>query len=195
MAKSSGGVRNEKSNPNQRIQRIIAKFESRIKDDKKETLYVVGSRGDILAEEKGSKDQVVIPRSAMKLIKNNVVIHNHPSATKRRGIERIGQSFSLADIHTAVTGDAKEMRAVTTTYVFSLKRPKKGWGNFKEIHKEYQQAEKEVYAKLSKYIRWYKGDKDTAYARANVLHFNLITKKVAKKFGWKYSHKKHNYGK
>jgi hypothetical protein len=192
MAKSSGGMRaSDRSN----LSHNVKKYEAKIKDRKTEKLYVFDKKGKILADLDGTKNKVKIPRSAFEKMKDNVIIHNHPSALERKGIERIGTSFSIQDIHTAVTSDAKEIRAVTTTYVFSLKRPRKGWGKFSKVRKEYKKAEIETRSELERYIRQYKGSKNTAYARANVLHTNLIVKKVAKKFGWEYSHKKHNYGK
>ena len=53
----------------------------------------------------------------------------------------------------------------------------------------YSRAEKEVRMEMDKYLNKV-GRTRTSYDRANASYYNQINKRVADKFGWKYSHKK-----
>lgn len=90
----------------------------------------------------------------------------------------------------AVGANLKEIRAVTPTYTFSVKRPKNGWGvSPNQVKRAYDKAEKEVRREMDKYLDRV-GRTKTSYDRANASYYNQINKRVAEKFGWKYSHKR-----
>ena len=61
--------------------------------------------------------RVSIPSDKML---NNIVTHNHPGSPMN--------SLSDGDVLGAIRGNAKEIRAVTSGFTFSMKRPRGGWG-------------------------------------------------------------------
>ena len=123
-------------------------------------------------------------------LKDSVFTHNHPSALGRTGVGAIGTSFSHQDLTFAVGANVKEMRAVTPTYTFSVKRPKNGWGvSPKQVRAAYSRAERAVKKEMDRYLNIV-GRSQTSYDRANASYYNQINKRVAEKFGWEYSHKR-----
>ena len=73
------------------------------------------------------RDQVVMNSALVP--RNAVLTHNHPwSEGMGTGLgSRVGVSLSGADLRVAVNTNAKEIRAVTSNYIYSLKRPASGW--------------------------------------------------------------------
>lgn len=133
--KYSGGTRSsrtykgrgytEKGYTNKMIKNIVG-IEQKYRRNKDETLHVFNSKGDIVSSIGGKGARVIF--NAKQIPANSILTHNHPRSLAEKGIKRIGNSFSIDDINTAIKTNAKEMRAVTPTYTFSIKRPKGGWG-------------------------------------------------------------------
>lgn len=126
-------------------------------------------------------------------LKDMVITHNHPRAIGKTGISRIGNSLSINDIYTAIKYNAAEIRAVTPTYTFSIKRPAGGWGEvanmgWKKFHRRYTYYEH----KIRKENTLYKnkaGWTEQSQERGNVTYFHRTNKALAKRFGWDYTKK------
>lgn len=123
---SSGGSKGatEKGYTAKMVKNIVG-MEQKYRRNKDETLHVFNSKGDIVSSIGGKGAQVVF--DPKKIPANSILTHNHPRSLGESGIRRIGNSFSSDDIRSAIRVNAKEMRAVTPTYTFSIKRPKGGW--------------------------------------------------------------------
>ena len=197
MAKNSGSTRNNTHRGTQavtergysrRLERNILTRERDIRNNRDESLHFYDSSGDELVSYQGKGARVGNEAITSPLPSNAIITHNHPRAIGKQGIEAIGNSFSVEDLITAVRTNAQEIRAVTPTYTFSMKRPATGWGaTVREVYYAYHRTEKFVRAKLEKY----KDDVGTGIAarRARALHFHLINRQLAKEFGWIYSKK------
>lgn len=200
MTKASGGTRKkypQKTAPskkgatekgyNTKMVKNIVGMEQKYRRNKDETLHVFNSKGDIVSSIGGKGAQVVI--DIKKIPANSILTHNHPRALDKSGIRRIGSSFSIDDIRTAIRANAKEMRAVTPTYTFSIKRPKGGWGaSADEATKAFENANRIVSKQGGYYLdrtKW----SESSLARAEVTHFHKVVKILAKKYGWDYSKK------
>lgn len=166
----------------------IVGIEQKYRNNKDETLHVFTPTGDIVTSFGGKGAKVVFDGS--KVPQDAILTHNHPRSIGKTGIKSIGNSFSVHDIASAVRCNAKEMRAVTPTYTFSIKRPKGGWGgDYKSIVKEFNKVSNKVFKNNSDYV-YKQGYSQSAADRAEVTHFHLVMKVMSKKYGWEYSKKK-----
>lgn len=200
MTKASGGTRKkypQKTAPgkkgstekgyNMKMVKNIVGMEQKYRRNKDETLHVFNSRGDIVSSIGGKGAQVVFKYSEIPA--NSILTHNHPRSLDESGIRRIGNSFSSDDIRTAIKTNAREMRAVTPTYTFSIKRPKEGWGvSADEATKAFANANRIVSKQGDNYLDRTKWG-ESSIARVEVTHFHKVMKILAKKYGWDYSKK------
>ena len=165
----------------------IVGVEQRYRRKKDETAHIFTRNGNLVTSVRGIGTDIDF--QGRKIPPNSIITHNHPRALSESGIERIGNSFSRKDIIAAVDLNAAEMRAVTPTYTFSVKRPKGGWGvSVKEIAKEYDKISDAVLQSGYAYLRKIGGD-ESHIARANVTFQHKVMKILAKKYGWDYSKK------
>ena len=142
---------------------------------------------------------------------DRIITHNHPGydATRSQGyIKRPdgGGSLSDADIFTAARNNAREIRAVTRNYTYTMRRPEKGWGidstnhgrvwtgrkwadnaDTKRAKRVYNAVVKQVRAKRDEYYRNYKGDKNVAWRRSQTIIWHQVNREFAKRMGWDYS--------
>ncbi len=196
MAKTAGGVRDpsgprkgatEKGYTANMVKNIVGK-ERNIRFNKDESLHVFSETGKAIASVQGKGAEVNYSSIRNSIPQNSIMTHNHPRGLAATGIGRIGNSFSKADIVSAVSLNAKEIRAVTPTYTFSVKRPKGGWGgSAKEIGKAFDAADNKVFSDGKSYLNktgW------SNMARAEVTNFHKVMKIMAKKYGWDYSKKR-----
>jgi hypothetical protein len=191
MAKTSGGVRGgNNSNGQSKVQKALQVHEAQIRNNNYESAFVVNDNGETLLAKMGKQYKVEFSRGELKNMKDAILTHNHPRSLGAKGIRAIGNSFSREDIMLAVSANVKEIRAVTPTYTFSVKRPKGGWGaSYKTIGGDYERANDAVFREMKSYLNkqnW----SESAIARVEVTHFNRVMEKLSKKYGWKYSHKK-----
>ena len=179
-------VRETEQNYSGLMKQNVLSTEMSIRRKKNEELHVFDSKGNYLMSFQGRGNSV---RNIEGIPENSIITHNHPRALGRSGIQAIGNSFSADDIITAVTFNAKEIRAVTPTYTFSIKRPKSGWGvTISEVKRAFNKANQEVSHEFSSYVSG-RSYSETAINRATVRHFHEINKRLAKRFGWTYSKK------
>ena len=154
-----------------------------------ETAVLFDKKGKILIDKRGEASRVGFSKAELDMMKDGVLTHNHPKGWSypENSVRRIGNSLSIEDFETAITGDLAEIRAVTPHYTFSMKRPEKGWGVTKErFVKEYDKLEnkllKENKARIAK--------KTLTADQATVSHYHTLAQSIAKKYGWKYEKKK-----
>lgn len=160
--------------------------EREIRNNKDESLHVFSSKGDLLLSLQGKGASVIINT---KLPENAIHTHNHPRSIGESGIRRIGNSFSAEDLMTAVKSNAREIRAVTPTYTFSIKRPKGGWNATpQQVRQAYQKYDVRTQDEFTRYLNK-RGWSKTALDRANTLHWHRVNQLVAKEFGWNYTKK------
>lgn len=185
---SSGGSKGatEKGYTAKMVKNIVG-MEQKYRRNKDETLHVFNSKGDIVSSIGGKGAQVRF--DPKKIPANSILTHNHPRSLGTNGIRRIGNSFSSDDIRSAIKVNAKEMRAVTPTYTFSVKRPKGGWGvSENEVAMAYANANNRVTKQRDDYLIKTGWGQSQIY-RANVTHSHKVMKILAKKYGWDYSKK------
>lgn len=185
---SSGGSKGatEKGYTAMMVKNIVG-IEQKYRRNTDETLHVFNSNGDIIRSIGGKGAAVKFNKGDVPA--NSIITHNHPRSIGSSGINRIGNSFSRADVVSAIGNNVKEVRAVTPTYTFSLKRPKKGWGiTATQAAEAFRKADVQVFGKGQDYLskqKWSKSSID----RASVTHYHKIMKILAKKYGWDYSKK------
>lgn len=173
------------------MKKNILGTENAIRREKDEQMHVFNAKGEKVVMFQGKGAQVRFDSS--KVPENAIITHNHPRSLGKTGIRSFGNSFSRADVLSAVKVNAQEMRAVTPTYTFSIRRPEKGWGNIDKIKREYNKITKEVERENVAYIRKKQGNSkvfDTRIDRAESTHFHAVMQRLSKKMGWKYSKKK-----
>ena len=189
MAKTSGGIRNsprrQDGAPNgatekgytPKMARNITLAEGTIRNNRDESMFVFSSDGDLVRTFAGKGAQVKYDASKVRSI-------------GQKGVKAIGNSFSGDDIVSAVRTNAKEIRAVTPTYTFSMKRPKGGWGaSPKEVRNAYETAKREVDIEMKRYFANV-GETNISYDRANATFYHKVMQKMSKQYGWIYSKKR-----
>ena len=207
MGKSSGGIRGRgiasagifgdpvlnlkgatEAGYSEKMMRNIVGIEQKYRTNKDETLHIFTPTGDLVRSIGGKGASV--SASPLSVPEDAILTHNHPRSLGKKGINAIGNSFSDTDLYTMVGRNAREMRAVTPTYTFSMKRPKGGWGvkSKLQLTRAYNKAYKEVDFEMRSYLhkRNYSAD---AISRANATFYHQVNKKLAAKFGWDYTKK------
>lgn len=128
--------RNHRCNPQkesltpQEVERIVLHEEEKIRHNNYESAAIVDSEtGEVLTRISGEQKSVDIDAKDLKKIKNNIITHNHPTASIVRSLPEDceaarGSSFSLQDIQTATYFEAKEIRVTSSAYTYSMKPPK-----------------------------------------------------------------------
>lgn len=167
----------------------IVGIEQKYRNNKDETLHIFTQDGKLVMSVGGQGNRVEFyPYLAPK---DAILTHNHPNSIGRKGILKIGNSFSKEDIMTAVEMNVKEMRAVTPTYTFSIKRPKEGWniGDAKSFKREYSKIYKSVDKEMRQYMSK-RGSSKTSIERAMATFYHKVNTELAKKYGWDYTKKK-----
>lgn len=117
--------------------RTVLTEEDRIKGNNYETAVIVNPNGEVIGRARGTQSHVSgadIVRAAggPQGLKDAVIIHNHPGGEQRKAFgntlaTRIGSPLSPADLYYAAIADAAEIRAVTSNYIYSVRRPAGGW--------------------------------------------------------------------
>lgn len=204
MGKSSGGLRGGSNgggpkNPimdlkgateagyTDKMMRNIVGIEQKYRTNKDETLHMFTPSGELIHSFAGKGAEVRIPSGL--IIEHTILTHNHPRSLGQKGVLRIGNSLSAPDLYTMVRRNVREMRAVTPTYTYSMKRPKGGWGVTEQrLKRAYKKAERETLDEARRYIARM-GNSKTAIMRANATFYHKVNKKLAAKFGWDYTKK------
>lgn len=171
----------------------VTSIEDEIRMNKNfETAVAVNKKGEIVLDKRGEKTSVNLTKKDVELMKNCIFTHNHPRGWKynKNNIGRIGNSFSVQDIYTAIISDVAEIRATTPLYTFSMKRPKNGWGIKPEtLIDEYNKLNLKISNELYDMIELGYINEDVA----STIHFHLLWRRMANNYNWIYSKKKTRY--
>lgn len=172
-----------------RAKLVLAKEESRIRNQKYETVIAIDPEtGKVLFRKDGHETGVNIDRKDIPKMQGAIVTHNHPKIAgsweeNYPGFK--GVSFSDADVSTACITQVAEMRAVSVGYNHSLKPPEEGWDAqfwHRKVKPIYRKHERLVYSELMAAI--YMGKKD-AYEAEQDYHHEII-RRTAEETGMKY---------
>jgi hypothetical protein len=96
---------------------IIRRHEDAIRNAERETALVFDAEGSLILSRAGTVDRVWFTDIELTRLPGAILTHNHPS----------GEGFSEHDIHFMVEHGLAEMRAVTSEYRYSVRRPARGW--------------------------------------------------------------------
>jgi hypothetical protein len=188
MAKTSGGI-GEKQNTKAvkmmeaaypHLTRKISEVEDQIRMNNLETVVVFDKDGNILTRKEGTTDRVSynVPFS------HCITTHNHPL---REGELSMGVSFSGLDINGAIKTNMIEIRVVTPTHTYSMKRQKNEWGiTSRKFNNWYQEEFPKVYCELQDMAR----NGIISKEQANILRDDIIMQRASEKFGWSYTKRK-----
>lgn len=167
----------------------IVGIEQRYRNNTDETLHIFSQDGTYVKSVGGKGAKVLFNKYDAP--QDAILTHNHPLSIGRKGISSIGNSFSTADIMTAVDMNVKEIRAVTPRYTYSMKRPKEGWniGSTASFKRQYKKIVNSVKAEMTDYLNKAGWSKE-ARERAAVTINHKVNTALAKKYGWDYTKKR-----
>ncbi|MGL4519319.1 MAG: hypothetical protein ACRCUJ_06505 [Phocaeicola sp.] len=162
------------------------------KNAKFETAVAFDAEGNVVIDKRGAATSVGFTREECALMKDCVLTHNHPLGwmAKEGTLGRIGNSFSKEDVFLAISKNVAEIRAVTPTYTFVMKRPENGWPiAIHDAEREYQRLNREIKKEMDTAVSKTKTyrEEDITCQRASALHYHLIWKRFAKANGIDYS--------
>jgi hypothetical protein len=188
--KISGGLKIENTirNENPVFQSMIRQKEDEIRSRETEKAYIFKDDGSIILEKtSNSVDSVSFNRFELSLMNNNTLLHNHPlhPGTEKTFIGRIGVSFSRQDIKVAINNNLKEMRVVTPTYQFIMKRPSGGWPSIHDASDDIYDMGNSLAKELASMI----ANGQMTEIQANCLFNHLLWKKYSSKIGAEYTKK------
>lgn len=170
-----------------KMRKNILGKEREIRNNEDESLHVFSPSGDLLLSLQGDGAKVEVGDA--KIPQNAILTHNHPRSIGTSGIRRIGNSLGIRDITAAVNYNAKEIRAVTPTYTFSIKRPKGGWGKTpQEVADVFYKHHLATQDEFRRYVEK-RGYSDWAVSRAEVMHYHRVNQLATKELGWDYTKK------
>lgn len=185
----------------------LRKLEKGIRDYDYEKSYIINANGDVVAESKtqrGGKASMTVNGS----VADGILTHNHPSHLLKGLAGRIGATFSERDLETMINENLKEIRAVSPNYIYSIKRPKGGWGDKKKVLKQINDLYREAENKTTQYFSTtgFRGAKKVAestrnfekaketyesfQSRGTLIYTHQGIKKLANKLGWSYTRQK-----
>jgi hypothetical protein len=78
----------------------------------------------------GTADEIFLTDEQLRLMKDAVVVHNHPEGWSYppSNPRHAGKSFSQEDVFMAFEHDVLELQAVTPVWIYWMSRPAGGWG-------------------------------------------------------------------
>ena len=176
--------------------------ESKIRNRKTEIAYAVDDNGQVIKiSVSGSRNRTRINPGLVP--RNAVLTHNHPSAEdkpimyngRKVGVSGGGSGMAAkivaphsgADLRAAILLNAKETRAVSPTYTFSVRRPEGGWNvSADEVEREWNK----VYDSFKKEYESYRKSGREQFGRFNLMASHQATRAVAKKYGFTYTRRK-----
>ena len=171
---------------NKALTKAVADIEKSIRINKSfETGVLFDINGNVLIDKRGKARSVAFSSDEIKKMKDGILTHNHPGGwnAKPNNILHIGSSFSIDDLKMAINADLLEIRAVGPLYTYSMKRPDKGWGvKIADFKLAYGVIERKVQRELIQAIK----ENRITVDQANALHYHIVSKRVAQKYGWEY---------
>lgn len=190
-SEDTGNMPKGKSDPqktSKTVEEIIRTKENEIRGQRFESAFVYDSKGNLVFGKDGAQYEVAFSPEELRLMKGNILTHNHP-----RGLEypdtdprSWGNSFSDVDIALASTHELAEIRAVTPKQRFSMKPPDGGWSQsyWKEtLLPALKQTNNEVFNDFLRAVDLRSLSKEEAEAR----HWHEVWSRLARKLGLRYS--------
>lgn len=170
------------------VYKSIGLKESLIRGESTEKAAIFDNDGNIITELIGVRNKLIIPESEIPKLKDNIFTHNHPEGTlfPVGDMRRIGNSLSWSDIYTAISGNVREMRAVTQEYTFSIIRPDKGWPDISTVKLVHSKINDETLDELTSLVR----NGITTENKVNIVFYHLVNKKVFKYLNISYTKQK-----
>lgn len=174
------------------LAKAVLDIESKDRNLQREHATVFRPDGSEVFNKGGDNSSVSFNFAEMMKMKDAILTHNHPNVAKSHWWGGVGSPFSKADIMAAVNCDLAEIRAVTPTYTFSIKRPKGGWGNLKKVEARYKALQTKYTKNENKYVADGKDYKTKSQRkdRAHLAKWHQIVRDLSKEFGWEYTKKK-----
>ena len=161
--------------------RTLNMQEEAIRTKRNEELIVVDDQGHVVAHDFGRGARVTASPQTQRNTKDNIVTHNHPRSIGKRGVKSIGSAFSPNDIRLAVRDNAREIRAVTPRYTFSMKRPANGWGmTGDDVTRLMTIAQRNVTRKNKDYLRNIAGWSPSRVEMAEASHYDEVNKEFVR---------------
>ncbi len=178
--------------------------EGQIRNRRTETARAITDDGRVIniTVGTGSRSRAGVDRRLVP--QDSVLTHNHPHELDQPIVRngrvigvhgggtgmgaRLVTSLSGDDIRLAILTNAKEVRAVSPTYTYSIRRPRGGWGGLNP-----DPLQSEWYA-LARRFR----DENRSYAqsgreqlgRYNAVMSHSITREMARRYGWTYTRRR-----
>lgn len=176
----------------EKLRKAVLEAESNNRKFSYERATILDQDGNVVIDKSGSKHKVTFSPFEVVRMKDTILTHNHPNESKSHWWGAIGSPFSREDVLAAAQIDLAEIRAVTPTYTFSLKRPEKGWGDVYAIKARYAALSKKYTQKGKSYVAGAKSMKESSerYDREQLSRWHFIVRDLAKEFGWSYTKKK-----
>ena len=169
--RAGGGASGGMGSGSRGLERALSARMKEIQKSDDEHVSIFDANGKELFKADGNEKSVSFDDD---LAKNHITVHNHPGDS----------TFSYDDIEAAVSTNQKEMHVITQSgSVYSLKRPKKGWGiSTQKLH----DVTNDVGWKVSEKIG--KSGKNISMDEAVHMQWQALSKKL----GWSYSKTKLN---
>ena len=185
---AAGGQKEEpKKETPKGLRHAVSEAEDKIRAQRYETAHVFGPNGEPLFSNDGGKDYVNFSDAAIANIKgkNATLTHNHPGGWDypKNDPRHAGNSFSLEDARMAVAADLAEIRAVTPTRTYSLRRPSSGWDGAK-MERAYAAVNRETRRTFTDRIQ----HGQMTIAEAEAQHTHTVWQQVAAAIGAGYSY-------
>lgn len=185
---AAGGQKEEpKKETPKGLRHAVSEAEDKIRAQRYETAHVFGPNGEPLFSNDGGKDYVNFSDAAIANIKgkNATLTHNHPGGWDypKNDPRHASNSFSLEDARMAVAADLAEIRAVTPTRTYSLRRPSSGWDGAK-MERAYAAVNRETRRTFTDRIQ----HGQMTIAEAEAQHTHTVWQQVAAAIGAGYSY-------
>lgn len=175
-------------NADKTVEEIIRTKENEIREQLFESAFVYDSKGNLVFGKEGAQYEVEFTEEELRLMKGNILTHNHP-----RGLEypdsdprSWGNSFSDDDIFLASTHELAEIRAVTPKQRFSMKPPEEGWSQTyweDKILPLLVETNRAVIVDFRQQIELYQ----MTQAEVEAEHWHEVWSRISSKLGLKYT--------
>lgn len=164
-----------------KTEKAIRKAIKSLNRQRNEQMQIINPKGQVIFSSTGTPSNVYFDERVAKLLKGNILVHNHPKGFNypKNDFRRTGHSLSSDDMYEAVMCDVKEIVASSPLYRYSARRSENGkWGvNVDDIKKEYRKTYDELEA-------YYENQLNSK--RIFILQ-HLTMKKLSKRYGFVYS--------
>jgi hypothetical protein len=169
------------------VEQAVRAQEDAIRHDAVESAYAFDQQGNLILAKTGTEDEVAFTAGELALLKDAVVTHNHPPelALPPDDLTAQGHSFSLDDLQLAARAQVAEIRVVTSTWRYSIKRPVAGWDTHyfrASIEPAFNRHDLEVEREFMQALQHGR----MTFAEAADQYFHEVWRRVAAELGLQY---------